>query len=104
MALNGSSFGAGSPIDAYEYDEKNAPALPPLPGHGDPHSAYEAEEDYANMPPAVQMQQAPSAHAYGGYDSEEEGRPPMPPHAHSQESQMGMVQGGAPATYYHHGH
>jgi len=103
MALNGSNFGAGSALDAYEYDEKTAPALPPLPGQAQPQSPYDAEEDYANMPPAVQMQPAPTVPAYSGYDSEEEGRPPMP-HAHWQDGQMDMVQGGAPVTYYHHGH
>lgn len=95
MALGGSNFGATSSLEDYQYDEKTSvPPLPPLPGH--PAPPYDAEEDYANMPPAVQMQQAPSGGAYGGYDSEEEAR---------HGAQMNMAQSGAPATYYHgHGH
>ena len=103
MALNGSNFGAASSLEDYdEYDEKSVPPLPALPvlahvaSHpNQPTSPYEIEEDYSNMPPAVQMHHNPNA-AYGGYDSEEEGRL-----GHGQ--QMGMVP-SAPPSYHPHGY
>ena len=105
MALNGSNFGAASSLEEYDdYDEKVSPPLPTLPAHAhivdhanQPVSPYEVEEDYINMPPPVQMHHNPGVHAYGGYDSEEEGR--MQGH-----QQMGMVPGTAAPTYYTHGH
>lgn len=98
MTLNGSNFGAQSSLEDYDYNEKTSPPpLPPLPGQT-PHVLGYDEDDYANMPPPVQMQHTVSGGAYGGYDSEDEAR------GHGQTA---MTQVGAPATYYHgqsHGH
>jgi hypothetical protein len=86
MALNGSSFGAASSLEDYErdsdlYDEKDHPSYPSLPpmiasahdiGLGSPPS-YDADEDYTNLPPAVQIKRIPTggvAPFEGGIDNE----------------------------------
>ena len=73
MALNGSGFGAASSLDEYEYYEKSE--VPPMPPAHDPHSPppvyLDHEEDYSNLPPAVQSHTGMS-HGGAGvmYDSE----------------------------------
>jgi hypothetical protein len=93
MALNGSSFGAASSLEEYDpnaemYDEKDqppVPALPPLHGSGIGLGAppsYGNEDDYTNLPPAVQISRIPTGSGIYDSGSDEEhghtsGRPEM---------------------------
>jgi hypothetical protein len=82
MALNGSSFGATSSLEDYDhtqdYDEKDAPpALPPMNlGLGSPPGYHsDVDEDYTNLPPAVQMNRIPTGGAFdAGSDEGHAGR------------------------------
>ena len=107
MALNGSSFGATSSLEDYEYNEKT-PSMPP------PHSApstsppgWEYEDDYTNMPPAVQMQNTPSNGVCGTtYDSASDENPHAGVGTVMADSQMSMAgvapgAGRSHATYHH---
>lgn len=93
MALNGSAFGAASSLEDYNYNEKMSPPLPieePQRSAGHTPTGYGHDDDYANMPPQVQMQAMPVL-GYNGYDSETDD---------TRGPQMGMAPGAHGVSQY----